>query len=457
MNTTRFSYSLAAQFAIPQTIKHIPSSIKQPKVRNKKVKEKQEYDILQLDNQIRNCFESENSNIGEYNKRIRSIITTLLKIKTPFGIDQSVIVDITKLNAEYQTTIQGPAGSRAAELLQSVTPITPPQILKENIINLTYREYLNLYDELKRLITKVDNIQSGILLQTYESMSRQLIEDYQKLLEIPIKSRFLGKNKAHEDFDEKKKLMLQDYLHIAELFIPIDCVFEPIKNQEKYTCECGNSDLFQSSDSFLTCEECGLEMPIMATQTSYRDCDRVNLHQKYKYEKKSHFRDNVNQYQGKQNKSIDKDLYTQADEWLEKHGLLNTEAKNKKEKYTKVKKEHVRLFLSESGDGNNKFYEDTNLIYSKLTGVACPDISHLEDKLFADFDLLVDAFLNLEDITRTNFLNSQYVLKQLLIRHGYKINPEDFPGLKTRERQREHDDIYSALCEKCNFSFRDSI
>jgi hypothetical protein len=155
-----------------------------------------------------------------------------------------------------------------------------------------------------------------------------------------------------------------------------------------------------------------------ATNVNYNDYGRININQKYKYEKKCHFRDTLNQYQGKQNKFIPPKLFDDLNDILEKHGLLNI-SEDKNIKYSKVTKEHIRLFLNEIE--YSKFYEDLQLIYSKLTGKPCPDINRIEKQLYEDFDKLVEAFLSLPNMDRKNFLNSHYVLRQLLLRKNIKV------------------------------------
>ena len=57
------------------------------------------------------------------------------------------------------------------------------------------------------------------------------------------------------------------------------------------------------------CMNCSTQQTVLKNVSSYRDIDRVNIGNKYLYDRKIHFRDSINQYQGKQNSTIPKKVY----------------------------------------------------------------------------------------------------------------------------------------------------
>ena len=75
-----------------------------------------------------------------------------------------------------------------------------------------------------------------------------------------------------------------------------------------------------------------------------------------------------------------------------------------------------------------KQYENVTLIYTALTGKSGVNIGHLEMQLIEDFKELVTLYDSLhsrdrpEELDRKNFLNVQYVLFQLLRRHGLPMS-----------------------------------
>jgi hypothetical protein len=181
---------------------------------------------------------------------------------------------------------------------------------------------------------------------------------------------------------------------------------------------------------------------------NYHDLTRVNINKKYKYEKWCHFRDTITQYQGLQRKLIPEAVINDVKRMIQEHGLYDEKAEDA---YEKVTKAHIRIFLGETK--HNKYYEDCQLIYSKITGKPCPNIGKYEKQLYEDFDALVDAYASLK-LERKNFLSNHYILNQLLRRQKYKVPSGDLNFLKTANRLKEHDEIYQKCCEILGWNFQ---
>ena len=103
------------------------------------------------------------------------------------------------------------------------------------------------------------------------------------------------------------------------------------------------------------------------------------------------------------------------------------------------------MFLKELNYSNH--YENINLIHYVMTGVKPPDIRHVEEQLFDDFNLLTELYSTMTHIKRKSFINSQHVLYQLLRRHKFPCNKDDFIVLKTTDRKCFHDLITRELFE----------
>ena len=84
------------------------------------------------------------------------------------------------------------------------------------------------------------------------------------------------------------------------------------------------------------------------------------------YDRKIHFRDCINQYQGKQNSTVLQIVYDGLEEQFDKHHLLVGDKNSPKEiRFSNITKEHVSIFLKELD--HTKHYENTNLIhYTKM-------------------------------------------------------------------------------------------
>jgi ribosomal protein S24E len=82
----------------------------------------------------------------------------------------------------------------------------------------------------------------------------------------------------------------------------------------------------------------------MKHNSSYTDIDRVNISCKYTYDRKVHFRDCINQYQGKQNSTIHQKIYDDLEIQFERHHLLHGGKETNKEiRFKDVTKNHVLI------------------------------------------------------------------------------------------------------------------
>jgi hypothetical protein len=181
----------------------------------------------------------------------------------------------------------------------------------------------------------------------------------------------------------------------------------------------------------------------------------VNISSKYTYDRRTHFRDCINQYQGKQNVCVETKVYDDLCEQLRLHGLIPEDylSLSKSEAFQDISKEQILIFLKELG--YTKHYEDVVLIHHQLTGKPTPDVSHLENDLLRDFDALTELYdKKYKNSERKNFINTQYVLYQLLRRHKYPCKKEDFNILKTVDRKYYHDTICAELFMTLGWNFQ---
>ena len=109
------------------------------------------------------------------------------------------------------------------------------------------------------------------------------------------------------------------------------------------------------------------------------------------------------------------------------------------------------IFLKDLG--LSKQYENVHLIHNRLTGKPTDDISHLEEILIVDFDRLSELYdKRFKHIKRKNFINTQYVLYQLLFRHKHPCDASDLIILKTTDRKCFHDNICRQLFEELGWN-----
>ena len=315
----------------------------------------------------------------------------------------------------------------------------------------------NLSNRLKRQLQKaqenltsyVADIEGRFRYDFYIASSVSFIEEYKQMLKTPVKVSFLGKPTKKS---KKKVKLVEQYLAIASQHMDIDT---SAQEEAPVTCDnCSNKKDFDvvNRNTYI-CTKCYGQQTVMRHNSSYNDIDRVNISSKYMYDRKVHFRDCIKQYQGKQNSTIPPVVYERLEEQFQRHHLLEGDKDTAKEaRFAELTKNHILMFLKELGYSNH--YENVHLIHYTFTAVRPDDIGYLEDQLLDDFDVLTDLYdREFKNIARKNFINTQYVLYQLLRRHKHPCKKEEFIILKTIDRKLFHDDICKQLFATLSWNF----
>jgi Zn finger protein HypA/HybF involved in hydrogenase expression len=325
------------------------------------------------------------------------------------------------------------------------------KILK-NVINnknINIRVKTNLQKIYDDKVDIIKSIETSSILSMYICETTELLTEYKKLLSIPREVSFMGKQSSS---NKTQNETIKKFLKIASKYDNIKILFSPTKTQ----CVCKNclnkSNFIIIDSDMYVCNVCFSQQSIMIHNSTYTDVDRVNISSIYKYERSVHFRDCIKQYQGKQNCTIPDKLYQDLEKELENHHLLIGNSDTPRHiRFSKVTKKNILMFLKELGYSNH--YENIHLIHYKITDIKPDDIGHLEESLMNDFETLSALYYKkFKDINRKNFINSQYVLYQLLLKHKHQCNEEDFGVLKTIDRKLFHDDICKTLFEELGWN-----
>jgi len=325
-------------------------------------------------------------------------------------------------------------------LKDSVNDITKSKLRKS-------RNVLALYN---------NNMVNNNILFFYILDTIQYIERYKQIISIPIKVNFMGKRTNTNEYKDKNNI-INRYVtisngYIDKLNIPIN--LSVCKNIENILIchNCKTNDIVVKDYDFYICNNCFSLLYNTIVNTSYTDINRVNINTRYTYIRMTHFKDCMMQFQGKQNVSIPIQIYKSIEDELNKHYLLSGNNNTPKEiRFKKVTKKHIGIFLKELG--YSKHYENINLIHYQLTGKKPHDISHLEEILLRDFDILTELYdKRFNDNNRRNFINIHYVLYQLLRRHNYKVEVDDKIIIKTLERKYLYDEICKKLFEELGWN-----
>ena len=321
------------------------------------------------------------------------------------------------------------------------------------ISDISHRIRNKLENNKKLMQEQISDIEKNSSYNYYIMESTELLEKYKKILSKPIKASFMGKKSISDD---DKIHIINNYLEIARKYKPDVQIITSTKSNEIKCNNCNNRDDFDILNNNYICINCGNILDNLVTHTSYKDVERVNITAKYTYDRKIHFRDCINQFQGKQNSTINQKIYDDLIEQFELNSLLlGDKSTPKQERFKKITKEHIYMFLKDTG--HSKHYEDAVLIYYNITAKKPPNISHLEPKLLDDFDVLTSLYDKRykrdKSFDRKNFINTQYVLFQLLKRHKYNCKKNDFNILKTVDRKSFHDEICKDLFEELGWNF----
>jgi hypothetical protein len=318
--------------------------------------------------------------------------------------------------------------------------------------NLSIRARKNLEQNIDELEKQIDDLSSQQKLHFYTAETSHLLQKYKKILQTPIKMSFMGRNRKK---NKKKNKVIFDYLTIAQNYTSSKIEI-PIKGKRVVCNNCPNKKSFDIiDDSIYICLQCGAQQEVLLHTSSYKDIDRINISAKYTYDRKVHFRDCINQYQGKQNSTIDSKVYIDLEDQFQNHHLLIGDETTPTEiRFSKIEKDHIHLFLKELE--YTKHYENVNLIHCQMTGKKSDDISYLEDRLLDDFDALTELydrkFKNKPGFIRKNFINTQYVLYQFLLRYRHPCKKDDFTILKTVDRKSFHDDVAKMCFEELGWN-----
>ncbi len=323
-----------------------------------------------------------------------------------------------------------------------------------------------LVDELDLLAARIDDIQLSKTYNTYLAQTLPLIHAYKAELNKPIKLDFFASSQdTSTSIDtERKTALARQFLRVAQRYAQYtasaviditqcpNCTEQPLNDPSASS----PSNIVADINNVLVCTHCGLRLDISQSAFSYKDNDRINVMTKYTYVRRIHFRDCINQFQGKQHSIIPQSVYDTLYTQIRNYKLETEDAETLQERYHMVTKVHIMTFLKQAS--LSKHYENANLIFKTITGNVLDDISHLEDVLLEDFDTLNELYermyIQTNQIQRKNFINTQYVLYQLLRRHRYPCDPASFNFLKTTERQQFHDSICAKLFDELGWEFK---
>jgi hypothetical protein len=248
-------------------------------------------------------------------------------------------------------------------------------------------------------------------------------------------------------FGGVKADILEEYLNVTDKYSG------PVKALTVVddTCkQCFNKMIVDKKESTLSCPTCGDSrwfFDIDAPQWS----DSVEISTQFVYERVSHFKEHLNQFQGKEVKSIPEEL-------IESILMEMRKMRIHPESLTSKKLISILKELKKS-----IYYNNINSILFKIAGKQPPQLSpQLEERLIALFRIIQKPFEDHKPKNRKNFFSYSYTIHKLLEIIAIKDSSvlkyiPYFQLLKSREKVMLQDDIWKKVCKSLGWKFTYSI
>jgi hypothetical protein len=174
--------------------------------------------------------------------------------------------------------------------------------------------------------------------------------------------------------------------------------------------------------------------------------DSTNEKQKYPYRKINHLKEKINQFQSKETADVPEEIYNKI--------------------YAELKKKRIRPELALQRDikdilKNHRlttYYEHLQQIYCKITGKPPIVLSkEIEEIIINMFQSMQESFQRHCPKGRSNFLNYYYVLNKMFKIIGLYDYSEFFTLLKSKDKLRDQDAIWSKICKDQGWTFHSSL
>ncbi len=298
--------------------------------------------------------------------------------------------------------------------------------------------------QIQKLKQKIQDLKSKKDEKKYFLNTSFMLYDYHQGTEIDIKEQIdkpFMDNMINKTQTTSKGDLLGKFINLID-----NSSFD---YEEKIKCkknislcnDCLVEKIIIEADSILVCPECGNSEYVILNndKPNYKEITTdVNC---FAYKKKNHFKEILNQIQGKESTTIPEEVYQK----------ILIELKKTRIKPQDVKKQKIRDILKKIG--HTKYYEHRSNIIYKIKGIPPITLSReIEDRLLLMFDELLKPYAKCCPKNRRNFLNYYYVIRKLCELLGLKeiLKIEHLPQLKSRKKLAEHDQIWKDMIKILN-------
>lgn len=311
---------------------------------------------------------------------------------------------------------------------QQIIPKDPIDKLTE--LNLKSQQSRKVKNAVKKRKISHQTQTSNTILSYFANQDKQTSEQEQQKQIAPVTTI----NKA---------LLQEKYLYLTDKGYA--CGKSKI-SKTIYCSKCNIEKILCHSDACYTCKECGeTEFILIENEITTHKGD-TEKQQKYPYKKVNHLKEKLNQFQSKESSDV-------SDE------ICRTVIKDLKKKRIDVRKcvpPDVMRILKK-----HRFttaYEHLQQIYCKISGANPITLSReVEETIINMFQSMQDSFHRHCPESRSNFLNYAYVLNKLFRILEMEDHAKFFALLKSKDKLRDQDIIWSKVCKDMGWKFYTSF
>lgn len=339
-------------------------------------------------------------------------------------------------------------------------------LIDKRLVNLSKKEferYKELHDEIKKMETKIYDIETDTSEIDYYANSYKLIYEYYTNESLKPNEEESDSESESEEIDSKQGLesvlsiktttnksrILDDYLSATDKSYQSKKI-EVNKKVGKCT-ECDSENLvFNHIDCIYVCHDCGIinEYDSRDDYTpSYKEMQDIDYQPQYAYKKLNHFIDHLNNLQAEEVVNIPDKVITAIKKEMKKERLPNE----------KLDPKRVRIYLKKHR--LSKYYIYAQRIISLVTGIKTKPIMDniLKEKLINMFKEVLEPWYKTCPDERYNFFSYKYIIYKFCELLGEDHILKYCNLLKDRENLYKQDVMWKNVCKVLRWEFIPSV
>lgn len=209
---------------------------------------------------------------------------------------------------------------------------------------------------------------------------------------------------------------------------------------------CGIEKTLHQNEGAYVCQQCGEAEHVIIESEIPSHKDAINEKPKYPYKKLNHLKEKLNQLQAKETADIPDRVFD----------IIAKELKKKRTIAKRSTPPMIKDILKKHK--LTDYYEHLQQIYCKVSSAQPVTITRDdEEDIINKFNKMQDAYQKHRPEKRSNFLNYSYVLNKLFRIKGMDNYAKYFGLLKSKDKLREQDAIWSKICKDMGWKYHPSI